>query len=215
MPNATRSYELAALSFLVLAISLYYLKLSVGFYSPTPQHVPSSVDLLSATTADLINGLEDGTFTSFQLISEYQRRIARDNRAGLWLNAMLSTAPEDNVLQIAKQRDDQRKTGLLLGPLHGVPFVVKVVVVIFPCVNLLNLVKDIMVTDRSRGMRTTYGAYALQDSVAPNVAFIVQKAEEAGAIVIGKTNLQVSSSSATNLSRMDLTLSGNGRFQVS
>lgn len=48
-----------------------------------------------------------------------------------------------------------------------------------------------MVTDQLRGMRTTYGSYALQYSMAPDVAFIIQKAEEAGAIVLGKTNLQV------------------------
>lgn len=126
MPNATRSYEIATLCFLVLAIGLYYLRLVAGVYSPTPQHVPSSIDVLTATTVDLIKHLEDGTLTSFQLVSEYQHRIARDNKAGLWLNAILSTAPEDNVLQIAKERDVQREAGALLGPLHGVPFVVKV-----------------------------------------------------------------------------------------
>jgi amidase len=206
MPNLTRTYELAAFSFLVLAISLYYLRLVAGFYSPEPQHVLRSIDLLSATTADLINYLENGTFISVQLISEYQRRITRDNRAGLWLNAILSTAPKDNMLQIAKERDDQRKAGMPLGPLHGIPFVVKVALVsIVQCVNILNLVKDTMVTDQSRGMQTTYGAYALEDSIGPDVAFIIQKAEEAGAVVLGKTNLQVCLPSATGMFSMDLT----------
>jgi amidase len=212
MPNVTRSYELGALSLLILAISLYYLRLVAEVYSP---HVPSSVDLLSATTTDLMNYLENGTFTSVQLVSEYQRRIARDNRAGLWLNAMLTTAPEDNVLEIATERDNQRKAGILFGPLHGVPFVVKVALIRWSLRTRTKLVKDTMVTDQSRGMQTTYGAYALQDSVGPDVAFIIQKAEEAGAIVLGKTNLQVCPSSAISLLQIDLICPGNGRFQVS
>ena len=48
-----------------------------------------------------------------------------------------------------------------------------------------------MVTDRSLGMGTTYGSYALQYSIAPKMAFVVDKAQEAGAILIGKTNPQV------------------------
>ncbi|RAR02945.1 amidase signature domain-containing protein [Stemphylium lycopersici] len=142
----------------------------------------SSIDVLTATTFDLIKHLEDSILTSFQLVSEYQHRIARDNKAGLWLNAILSTAPEDNVLQIVKERNEQRKAGALLGPLHGAPFVVKVL--------------DTMVTDQLRSMQTTYGSYALQYFMAPDVAFIIQKTEEAGAIVLGKTNLQPCGSSS-------------------
>lgn len=64
--------------------------------------------------------------TNVQLISEYQRRIERDNRAGFWLNAILSAAPTDKVLELDKERDEQRTKGKFLGPLHGVSFVVKV-----------------------------------------------------------------------------------------
>src|SRR5262245_17566497 len=48
-----------------------------------------------------------------------------------------------------------------------------------------------MVTDPKLGLRTTYGAYALQYSTARKSSFIIQKAEEAGAIVLGKTNPEV------------------------
>ena len=108
------------------AILYYYLFSIITSLRPTPKLIPSSIELLSATTTDLLTLLENRTVTSVQLVQEYQRRIARDNRRGLWLNAILSTAPEENVLQIAQERDEQRARGELLGPLHGIPFVVKV-----------------------------------------------------------------------------------------
>ncbi len=48
-----------------------------------------------------------------------------------------------------------------------------------------------MATNRSLGMKTTSGAYALHNATANYDAFIVQKAREAGMIVIGKANLEV------------------------
>jgi Asp-tRNA(Asn)/Glu-tRNA(Gln) amidotransferase A subunit family amidase len=48
-----------------------------------------------------------------------------------------------------------------------------------------------MATDKSLGMRTTSGAYALKNATANYDAFIVEKAREAGMIVIGKANLAV------------------------
>lgn len=48
-----------------------------------------------------------------------------------------------------------------------------------------------MATDKSLGMKTTSGAYALQNATANHDAFIVEKAREAGMVVIGKANLGV------------------------
>jgi Asp-tRNA(Asn)/Glu-tRNA(Gln) amidotransferase A subunit family amidase len=48
-----------------------------------------------------------------------------------------------------------------------------------------------MATDKSLGMRTTSGAYALQNATANYDAFIIEKARQAGMIVIGKANLGV------------------------
>jgi Asp-tRNA(Asn)/Glu-tRNA(Gln) amidotransferase A subunit family amidase len=48
-----------------------------------------------------------------------------------------------------------------------------------------------MLAHPSLGMRTTYCAYALQDAMASDESFIIRKAIEAGAIILGKANLQV------------------------
>lgn len=114
------------ISFLVIfaAVCFYYAASIAGHYSPTPQLLSSNIDLLAATTHDLQALLSNGTVTSVQLVSEYQRRMQRDNRAGLWLNAIIDTAPKE-ALRVAKERDDERKAGKNLGSLHGIPFVVK------------------------------------------------------------------------------------------
>ena len=179
---------------IIAVVAAYYSNIVISYYSPYSSFVPKSVDLISATTRDILDLLENGTVTSAQLVSEYQRRIERDNRAGFWLNAILSTAPKDQVLQLAKQRDKERWQGKLRGSLHGVPFVVKVLRIEMPlCELCCNIKQDTMVSDPTLGMRTTYGAYALQDSIYPKQAFVLDKAQEAGAILIGKANLQVRS----------------------
>jgi hypothetical protein len=118
--------QLISVLVIALGVVVYRLSLALSYHHPSPRLVPPSVDLLTATTQDLLQLLQDGTVTSVQLVSEYQRRINRDNRAGLWLNAMLSTTPPDTINALAKERDEQRRQGKILGPLHGIPFVVKV-----------------------------------------------------------------------------------------
>jgi len=74
-------------------------------------------------------------------------------------------------LAIADEMDKERKSGKLRGPLHGIPV----------------LIKDNI--DTADKMQTTAGALALEGHIAEKDAFIVKKLREAGAIILGKTNL--------------------------
>jgi amidase len=79
------------------------------------------LDVLSTTATDLQQLLQDGKTTSVQIVETYQRQIQRYN---LKLRAMISIAP--NLKALAQALDNERKEGKLLGPLHGIPIIVKV-----------------------------------------------------------------------------------------
>ena len=76
-----------------------------------------------------------------------------------------------DALSIADKMDQERKAGKLRGPLHGIPI----------------LIKDNINTGDQ--MMTTAGALALKGNVVTKDAFIVEKLREAGAVLLGKTNL--------------------------
>ncbi|KAK7393942.1 hypothetical protein QQX98_013271, partial [Neonectria punicea] len=164
-----------ARSILALAFALFA-ALATRFFTandPSNRYISKNLDLLTLTSHDLSDLLQNGTVSSVQLVQEYYRRILRDDRAGFQLHSIISLAPLDKTLAIAQERDEERHASKLRGLLQGIPLIVK----------------DNMVTDPVRGMPTTYGAYALQYSRYPLNAFVVSKAEEAGAITIAKANL--------------------------
>jgi amidase len=99
----------------------------------------------------------------------YLERIERIDRRGPALNSIIETNPE--AVSIAESLDRERKQGRVRGPLHGLPVLVK---------------DNIDTADR---MKTTAGSLALVDARPQRDAFIVQRLREAGAVLIGKTNL--------------------------
>lgn len=111
--------------------------------------------------------LDHGALTSVELVTYYVERIARHDVDRL--NAVLELNPA--ALQIAAALDVERMTAGRRGPLHGIPI----------------LVKDNIAT--GDGMRTTAGAYALREWRPARDAFLVARLREAGAIILGKTNL--------------------------
>ncbi|MBU1377359.1 MAG: amidase [Alphaproteobacteria bacterium] len=113
--------------------------------------------------------LTDGRATSEQLVRAYLERIERIDRAGPKLNAVLALNP--HALDDARRLDAERKAGKLRGPLHGVTI----------------LLKDNIET--ADGTATTAGSLALAANVTNRDAPIVTRLREAGAIVLGKTNL--------------------------
>ncbi len=123
--------------------------------------------LEEATVMQLQSAMASGSTTSKKIVKEYLDRIAKIDKS---INSIIEINPE--AMAIAEQMDKERKARKLRGPLHGIPFVIK---------------DNIDTADK---MSTPAGSLALLDAPAPlKDAFIVQLMREAGAVLIGKTNL--------------------------
>ncbi|KAJ1303839.1 hypothetical protein OPQ81_008260 [Rhizoctonia solani] len=129
------------------------------------------LDLYEASIAQLQFGLDNGDFKSVDLVRAYLGRIKQVNHAGPSLNAILET--NAFALEQARALDDERKASGKRSALHGIPI----------------LVKDSISTLASEGMNTTSGSYALLGSVVRDEATVAAKLRNAGAIILGKTNL--------------------------
>lgn len=129
---------------------------------------PSTI-LATATIADLRDGMASGAFTCRQLIDATLDRIETFDRRGPGLSAVISIVEAAQAQ--ADTADTARAAGEPLGPLHGIPI----------------LLKDIIAS--ADGVPTTAGSFAMEDNVVERDAFLVERLREAGAIIIGKTNL--------------------------
>jgi amidase len=122
-----------------------------------------------ASAAELQAAMASGRTTALGLVQAYAGRIAAIDRAGPTLRSVLVLNPDAEA--IAAERDAERKAGRLRGPLHGLPV----------------LVKDNLATaDR---MDTTAGSPALAGAKAPRDSTVIARLRQAGAVILGKTNL--------------------------
>lgn len=112
--------------------------------------------------------MRDGTLSSHALTQAYLDRIAAIDDAGPRLNAVIELNPD--ALAEADARDAERKAGKLRGPLHGIPMLLKDNIDVTPMVN-------------------SAGSLALADHHPKTDAFLVQRLRQAGAVILGKTNL--------------------------
>ncbi|MCF6129503.1 amidase [Flavobacterium sp. AS60] len=126
-------------------------------------------ELNEITIAELQEKMKSGKYTSEQITKLYLDRIEAIDKNGPKLNAVIELNPE--ALEIAKAMDKERKEGKIRGNLHGIPI----------------LIKDNI--DTADKMMTTAGSLALVGNIASNDAFIVKKLRDAGAVLLGKTNL--------------------------
>lgn len=122
--------------------------------------------LIDATLEDLVQGLDAGLFTSVDLVHAYTARI-------LEVNSTLRMVKEINpdALSIAATLDAERAANMSRGPLHGIPI----------------LLKNNIATDDQ--MNNTAGSYALLGAKVPADSTVAAKLRQAGAILLGKTNL--------------------------
>lgn len=138
--------------------------------APAPVADPTPpFDLEEATIAELQDAMESGRLSARALTELYLARIDAVDRNGPTLRAMLDLNPD--ALAIADSLDAERRAGRVRGPLHGIPVVIK---------------DNIDTADR---MTTTAGSRALEGSIAPRDAFVVERLRAAGAVILGKTNL--------------------------
>src|SRR5213076_1750022 len=121
--------------------------------------------------AELQAQMRAGKLTSVQLTKFYLERIAALDQNGTdgGVNSIIELNPD--ALAIAQQADDLRKQGNVLGPLHGIPV----------------LIKDNI--DTHDKMQTTAGSFALFGTPAPKDSTVAANLRGGGAVILGKTNL--------------------------
>ncbi|MBI1780949.1 MAG: amidase [Sphingobacteriales bacterium] len=121
------------------------------------------------TIDQLQEKMKSGDYTSKSITEMYLKRIDAIDKSGPAINAVIEVNPD--AVSIAEAMDKERKEGKLRGPLHGIPVLIK---------------DNINTGDK---MMTTAGALALVGNKAAKDAFIIGKLREAGAVLLGKTNL--------------------------
>jgi amidase len=136
--------------------------------SNTPPDKPTSSEpfsVVEVSIADLRRAMEERRTTSREIVEQYLTRIALyEDR----FNATLVVNP--NALEEAEERDRERASGTVRGPLHGIPIALK---------------DNVHTTD----LPTTGGAVAFEGLVPPYEATLTRNLREAGAIILAKTTL--------------------------
>jgi amidase len=133
------------------------------------ESVVRSFHLEEATISDVHAAYRSGALTAAQLVQAYLERIQAYDRAGPTLNVVIFLDPK--ALEEAAALDEHlRKTGKFVGPLHGIPV----------------LLKDNVNT---KDLPTTGGSLSLAGYVPAADASITQKLRSAGAIILAKVNL--------------------------
>ena len=126
----------------------------------------AALDLEKETIASLGEKMASGEISAVSLAEHCLKRIARLDPK---LNAVIELNPE--ALKIADELDQERLAGKVRGPLHGLPV----------------MVKDNL--DTGDKMATSAGSLALANSRAAQDSFVVKRLRQAGAVLLGKTNL--------------------------
>src|SRR5947207_1082502 len=122
-----------------------------------------------ATVAQLQAEMASGQLTSEQLTNEYIARIVALDQNGPGVNAVIELNPD--ALAMARNADALRRHGTVLGPLHGIPVLLK---------------DNIDTGDR---MQTSAGSFALVGKPARRDSTVAANLRAGGAVILGKTNL--------------------------
>jgi amidase len=128
---------------------------------------PSELDEISVVA--LQEGMNSGKLTASSIAERYLYRIRTIDKQGPAINAVIEINPD--ALSIADALDAERKSKGPRGPLHGIPVLMK---------------DNIGTADR---MMTTAGSLALVDFVPTRDSAVARRLREAGAVILGKTNL--------------------------
>src|SRR5436190_6887521 len=126
-------------------------------------------ELDELTVSELQNGMSSGKNTAHSLARKYLDRIDDIDKRGPAINSIIELNPD--ALSIANELDKERKAKGVRGPLHGIPVLIK---------------DNVGTHDR---MTTTAGSLALGGSIPLQDSTVARKLRDAGAIILGKTNL--------------------------
>jgi amidase len=124
---------------------------------------------LEATVAQLQAEMASGRLTSEQLTRAYIERIHALDSSGPGVNSIMELNPD--ALAAARRADEQRRHGVVLGPLHGIPVLLK---------------DNIDTGDR---MQTSAGSFALVGTPAVRDSTVAANLRAGGAVILGKTTL--------------------------
>lgn len=124
--------------------------------------------VVEATIEDIHAAFKAGRLTARQLVEQYLARIEAYDQKGPALNAVIALNPD--ALAEADRLDAALKSGSFVGPLHGIPLLIKDQV-------------DI------KGMATTLGSVLFKDYRPARDSFVIDKVKKAGAILLGKVTL--------------------------
>ena len=148
-----------------------------------PAGAPAPFDLDETTIADLQDAMKSGRLTARSIAEKYLERIEVVDRKGPAVNSVIEVNPE--ALEIAEALDRERAEKGPRGPLHGIPILIK---------------DNIGTADR---MMTTAGSLALVGATPSRDAFVAKRLRDAGAVILGKTNLSEWANFRSNHSTSD------------
>ena len=126
------------------------------------------IDVVEASIAELREALDAGRVTAVGLLESYLERIAVYDQAGIRLNAVVVPNPQARADAVAS--DARRASGQTRGPMDGIPYTAKDSYLV-------------------RGLTAAAGSPAFADLVAQRDAFVIERLRDAGAILIGLTNM--------------------------
>lgn len=126
------------------------------------------VDVVELSVSEAAERLADGRLTSVELTRAYLARIAAVDDDGPTLDAVIEL--DAAALAVAAERDRERAAGEVRGPLHGIPVLLK---------DNIDVV----------GLVNSAGSLALAEHRPKTDAFLVKRLRQAGAVILGKTNL--------------------------
>ena len=138
-------------------------------------------DAFEKSIPELQAAMSSGAVTSEALVRQYIDRIEAFDRDGPRLNSLIHV--NANAIAAAKALDEERRSGEIRGPLHGIPIVLK---------------DNFDTVD----MPTTGGSIALAEYVPPDDGYQVRKLREAGAVFVGKSNLHELARGITTISSL-------------
>src|SRR5213593_4778994 len=125
-------------------------------------------NILETTIDEVGRAYQSGQLTARQLVQTYLDRIETYNKQGPAINAIITLNPK--ALEEADRLDQSFKIAGFVGPLHGIPIIIK---------------------DQAdaKGMPTTLGSVLFKDYYPDRDAFVVEKLKKAGAIILAKSTL--------------------------
>lgn len=149
---------------------------------PVPAWSQARPDIVyEASITTLQEGLRGGRWTSVALVEAYLARIAAYDQGGPALNAIIRLNPA--ARRDAQRLDAERRKGKLRGPLHGIPV----------------LLKDNFDTF---DQVTSAASLALAGVQPPDDGHVVRRLREAGAVILGKTNMHELAAGITSVSSL-------------